>query len=200
MHLRHLPVLFFVVCGTVSSLASEPGQKTVKRTKAPAIDRLDEAGFSQLHHAVKAGDLQRVRELLQDGANPNVRQAEFQGTPLQYASATGNTKVIEELIEFGAQVDLTDTHGRTPLMWAAMKNQSAAAKLLISADADLNRPMHGSWTALHYAAQAGSSNIAQLLVDSGANVWQKNSHGQTAVDINRDLEVSVPWAALKSQP
>ena len=166
-------------------------------TPPAAIDRLDERGFSQLHRAATGGHVERVRQLLADGANVDVRQAKFRGTPLQYAAKQGHGATVQTLLDNGASVDARDSHDRTPLIWAAMGGHSDVIERLLDAGADINAEGSGGWTPLHFVADRGHGEAAQLLIDRGANPLARNSHGKTPADLNPDLQLQVPWKMLR---
>jgi beta-lactamase regulating signal transducer with metallopeptidase domain len=165
----------------------------------PAIDRLDGDGFSQLHRAASGGHEARVRELLQQGANVDVEQRTYHGTPLQYAAAGGHGDTVQALLENHATVDARDTAGRTPLLWAATNGHAEVVGRLLDADANINAAAKGGWTALHYAVDRGHVQTAQLLIDRGANLHAKNSQGKTPFDLNPGLDLRVPWKALRAE-
>jgi ankyrin repeat protein len=54
----------------------------------------------------------------------------FGHTPLSLAAAKGRTAVLEVLLQSRAQVDSSDSEGRTPIGWAARHGHEAAALLL----------------------------------------------------------------------
>jgi beta-lactamase regulating signal transducer with metallopeptidase domain len=164
----------------------------------PAIDRLDGDGFSQLHRAASGGHEARVRELLKQGANVDVEQRTYHGTPLQYAASGGHGETVQALIDHHATVDARDTAGRTPLMWAATNGHVDVVGRLLDADANVNAAAKGGWTALHYAVDRGHVQTAQLLIDRGANLHAKNSQGKTPVDLKPGLELVIPWRALQT--
>lgn len=56
----------------------------------------------ELFVAVDAGDIQKVKELLKKGANPNI-EWEDGSTPLQDAKRRGNPEIIRLLQEAGAK-------------------------------------------------------------------------------------------------
>ncbi|MHC4398857.1 MAG: ankyrin repeat domain-containing protein [Planctomycetota bacterium] len=147
------------------------------------VNRLDEDGFAPLHKAACGGQANAARFLCQSGADPNVQQGVFKGTPLQYAATYGNTQVIRVLLENGARVDATDTAGRTPLMWAVMGRNTEAARLFLDRGADVNaRSKMG--TALHLAVGQGHANTAKLLIDRGADTATRDRSGRTPADLN----------------
>jgi len=159
------------------------------------IDRLDASGFSQLHRAAMTGKPDDVKKLLAAGAKVDVRHAQYQGTPLQYAAARGNVEIVQTLIKAGAKVDARDTNSRTPLMWAADKGQTEVIRQLVKAKADVRAVNNGGWTALHYAAQGRKKIAAQLLIDSGAKTDALNSQKKTPLDLAPDLDLKLPAEA-----
>lgn len=100
------------------------------------IDRYDKEGFSQLHRAASSGYLKVASELLDDGANVDIPQRRFRGTPLQYAAGRGREEVLKLLLESNATVDAQDSAGRTPLFWAVKEGQLATTAILLKAGAD----------------------------------------------------------------
>jgi len=158
-------------------------------------NRLDDRGFALLHRAASGGNVGRVTELLESGADVNVRQAKFQGTPLQYAATWGRTEVVRVLLDHQAKIDAADIHGRTPLMWAAMEGKTETVRLLLDRDANVNASAKGGWTPLHYAADRRHAETAQLLIDRGADAAARNSLGKTPRELSRDLKLSWPASA-----
>lgn len=102
----------------------------------PEIDRPNERGFTQLHVAAMAGEVDAVKKLIADGADANAPQQIYQGAPLQYAAARGHINVMNLLLKAGAKVDSKDSAGRTPLFWAVKENQPQAAVLLLDKGTD----------------------------------------------------------------
>ena len=140
-------------------------------------------GFTELHLAAMRGDAAAVGKLLDSGVGANPRQAEFGGTPLQYAAAAGHVKVVERLLKHEAEVDAVDANGRTPLIWAAMKGQTEAARLLLDADANIGAANVGGWTPLHYTMSYGHEATTRLLLDRGASKELLNRQGKTPLDV-----------------
>jgi len=59
--------------------------------------------------------LSRLEQLIQDGANVNERDTDRGNTPIHWACAGGHLDAIEMLLEYGADVNAQNKHGRTPL-------------------------------------------------------------------------------------
>ncbi|NOY41481.1 MAG: hypothetical protein GXP26_06555 [Planctomycetes bacterium] len=148
------------------------------------IDRPDEKGFSQLH---RARSVEVAQALIDQGADVDVRQRKFHGTPLQYAASFGRLDMVRLLLKNKATVDAFDLAGRTPLMWAASKDRTNIVEMLLDSGADLHHMSRKKWTALHFAADKGQFEAAQLLLDRGASLSAKTADGKTPVDMNPNI-------------
>lgn len=133
----------------------------------------------ELFDAVAAGDSVKVERLLAAVKNPNIRDEQGNAL-LPVAAMTGNLKVMQLLLDSGANVNSTmkpSGAGRTALMEAALNNRGEIIELLISKGADVNqRESESGYSALHYAAQFGAQEIMEILLDNGAdpNLQAKN--------------------------
>lgn len=67
----------------------------------------------ELLKASSAGDLEQLKELLDEGAEVNVMNNEGM-TPLHWAALEGGANVIEELFHAGADINTRDKDGLTP--------------------------------------------------------------------------------------
>jgi ankyrin repeat protein len=69
--------------------------------------------IDKLFKAAQDGDLDKVNDLLKEGANPNATK--FDGaTPLFIASQNGHIEVVKVLLENGADPNKARTDGSTP--------------------------------------------------------------------------------------
>jgi cytohesin len=142
-----------------------------------------------LHVAVRAGDLDKVRELLAAGHKVNDRDP-LGGTPLHDAAWGGHADIALLLLDAGAEVDaphqdINAAHaesGSTPLHYAILTNRLAMVKLLASRGADLKRRHRMSSTALHLAASRGHREIVEFLLANQAEVDAEDASGATPLD------------------
>jgi len=84
------------------------------------------------------------------------------GNVLFVAVNKGYYDIVKVLLENGADINESDTHGRTPLMIAAINNKKDIIKLLLDFDPDLLYKNQGK-NALHYAIKHGANDVADIL-------------------------------------
>jgi len=113
---------------------------------------------------VKSGNTQRVRVLLEQGADVNATD-DLEESALMWAVKTNKLKMCKFLIENGA--DVNATHGEyeeTALMWAADHGRLEACQLLINAGANIYAKSEDGMTALMWAAGRGDREVCKLLI------------------------------------
>ena len=129
--------------------------------------------------AVQNGDIDRVRELLDSGVNPNIKHYFNDDSPLISASFDGHTEIVKLLLESGADPNIGYRHGYTPLIFASKKGHSDVVRLLLEHGADINiRGKYGN-TPLILASRGGHSDIVRLLLERGADINIQNDYGNT---------------------
>ena len=101
--------------------------------------------------AVKTGDLEKVRELLDKGTTTKASDHEG-NTLLHYAAKENRRAVAEVLLDHGMDVNITNNSGYTPLHFAAARGFTGVVALLIERGADIHAKTkeHGH-TPLHLA-------------------------------------------------
>ena len=85
---------------------------------------------------VKKGDLEAIRQRLDEGGDANTVDAKFGATPLDWASMRGDTEAVQLLIDRGADVNGKNKDGSTALHGEAFLGRAGAAELLIHNGAD----------------------------------------------------------------
>lgn len=147
-------------------------------------DNLD----AQLAQAAFVCDFVKVRELLAQGANPNVRD-EDQRTPLHQAVLGSSVGLVGLLIESGADLNAKDSQGFSPLHFAAQERLPEIARLLVGLGADPNAVDEDGNSVLYRAIQSarGSDEIARLLLDNGARDDLANLEGVTPRELAERL-------------
>jgi len=143
------------------------------------------------------GDKDAVREIVN-------RTDRFGRTPLHYAAALNpNPKVLETLINLGADVNARDLLKFTPLHYAAAFNENPeVVELLIDKGAEVNAVDLEGRTPLHTAAiNQKNPEVIAVLLKAGADAKKKDVYGKTALDYaleNEYLKDSGAIALLKA--
>ena len=109
------------------------------------------------------------------------QDTELSETPLHKATALGNLKIIQLLIDLGAAVNATNEFMRTPLHYAAARGDLDAVKVLLKAGANLQSVDFRGSTPLHDAARHRQVYIYLLELD--ASDTTRDNDGQTAADL-----------------
>ncbi len=150
----------------------------LQRAARPAL-----TGESYIHTLAREGDALTIDLLLEDGAAPDLPDA--QGTrPLHEAARFGHEDVVALLLDAGAKTDAkTDPLGVSPLMVAIENNHMGIVRLLLKRGASLTVRNHlNGHGVLHLAAQGGNLSLIGLLVSAGAGVFMEDRLGQTPRD------------------
>jgi ankyrin repeat protein len=101
-------------------------------------------------------------------------------TCLHYAALRGDSSVLRDMLEYGADVNTRSEAGRTPLAVAARAGQGHIVQQLIDANADLNAQDDISGLSpLHLAAEQHHPAIVRRLLQAGARVDITNQWQQT---------------------
>ncbi|EKX40749.1 hypothetical protein GUITHDRAFT_60244, partial [Guillardia theta CCMP2712] len=90
----------------------------------------DEWGTTVLQLAVKQGNVEAVKLLLEHGADPNVASSsDSETTPLHTAIIKGNPEVVLSLIQHGADLTRRDEFGMTPRELAIKRGGAEICKM-----------------------------------------------------------------------
>lgn len=95
---------------------------------------------------------------------------EYCQSPLSHAAENGHDRVVQKLLDRGADPNSVDKTGRAPLLWAVINGHEVVAKQLLEWHADIHSRDHQQWTALHIAIQTCRVSMVNLLLDKGADI------------------------------
>lgn len=129
--------------------------------------------------------IERVKELLQAGANVDGEGFLHSAPPLVWAATRGHLEVAKLLIDLGANVNIYDhVDDTTPLHLAVQGGHDKIVRLLIDNGATVDArsgneptPLMDASTPLMDACWDGKTDIVKILIDAGANVNAKNQFG-----------------------
>jgi ankyrin repeat protein len=144
----------------------------------------------RLVDAVKNQDVQRVRALLEQRADVNIR-SEDGSTALLWAAHWNDLQTAELLVRAGADANAANDLRMTPLSQACTNGSAAFVNLLLQAGAHPDTPIATGETPLMTCARAGSAVAVRALLVRGADVNAKEpTQHQTAL----------MWAAAEQHP
>jgi len=160
----------FAVGALLTSVHPDPAVRLVSHL----ANQFGGVGPSQaegsLHDAVLAHDLNKMRILLDAGADPNQRDASE--TPvLLTAARTGLPMTVDLLLQAGADPTAAVSGHRTVLHAAAEEGLISPLRLMLKAGApvDLAAGLYGCVTPLSLAAAGGDMDMTRLLTSFGAS-------------------------------
>jgi len=137
---------------------------------APRLSCADPDLNKTLAEAIKNNDSQQVMDLLKAGADPNISSGADGSTPLMIAAGEGNVKLINMLLDAGADLNAMDKNGDSVLVYAARNGRKYAIDALIEAGAPYAASTRSGQDLSDLASSAGYSHIAKDLDDRVAGM------------------------------
>ena len=145
-------------------------------------------GATPLMHAAHSGNTDAVRILIENGADPNVKELANGQTALMFAAASDRVEVVKLLIARGADLKATSrVEDLSALTMSAEVDQNGVPVQAQAAQRGdvpgVTRPFnyneligkHGGLSALHFAARQGAMATAEALLAAGADVNQRGA-------------------------
>lgn len=130
---------------------------------------------SAVADAAQRGDVEAVRTLLQQGADPNAAQADGL-TALHWAALNDKLEMAQVLLYAGATVSpVTRVGGYAPLHLASRSGHGEVVRALLEAGAEANAYTTTGVTSLHFAAEADAAEAIRALSEHGADVDARDS-------------------------
>jgi ankyrin repeat protein len=161
------------------------------------IEAKNWCGYTPLEYATNLDLIDKVKLLIDYGANVNAVRRVSGKTPLYQTSCSyKGGEIAQLLINGGADIESRAFSGVTPLIEAAYKGCWSTAKVLVSNGADVNAFTENHVTALHYASgtynwhettplhfASDNASFVELLINNGANVNALGYNGLTSLHI-----------------
>lgn len=141
---------------------------------------LESGGQTLLHTGCKWANVEIVKYLLENGANPN-RQVDSY-TPLMEACSILNektaeaTKIVDLLLDYKVVVNVSDKYGATPFMMACKNGHVDVVKKLAKL-ASMEAADNNGTTPLLHAIENNQQEVIKILLEQGASVNVCNRKG-----------------------
>jgi ankyrin repeat protein len=133
----------------------------------------------ELIEAAQKGDLKRVQDLLNKGADVETKNNDGI-TPLMVAAFNNQLEIMKLLLERDADVNVM-ANGVSLLMVCSTMGQTPVVKLLLEWEADANAKDSSGVTSLMAASYEGHFDVVRLLIENRADVHAKSKDGDTAL-------------------
>ena len=152
---------------------------------------IDSSGNTPLYYVVKKGNIEIVKLLLENGADPNTPDSAGE-TPLSLAVGYRHIEIVKLLLENGADPNIPDSKRRALLYQTVQYGFKEIAELLLTYGANPNAKGGSGFTPLHWAVQKNNPEMVDLLLNHGANINEKGISGETPLSFAltyRDIEI-----------
>ncbi|XP_058830150.1 tyrosine-protein kinase Shark isoform X2 [Topomyia yanbarensis] len=162
--------------------------QAICQSSPPPHDLRSHGTTNLLHRATKECNYTIVSELLKCGYR-NIDSKNQDGqTAVHLACLHAEARILEKLIERGANINNRDAQGNTPLHYACRKQGGIEmVRLLINAGANLQaRNKDTGWVPLHEAAANGNLDAIKELLANRVPHMPRSSYGELPEDIAKD--------------
>jgi ankyrin repeat protein len=133
------------------------------------INKVLQYGDGLIHRAVNLGEASLIKVLLENGADPNLKN-NYGGTALLSATQRNSLEMAKMLLEKGANPNISTAYGQSSLSAAVNNQQKEMVELLLKNGADINFRPTGGHTPLFSAILKKDLAMAHYLIAKGAAV------------------------------
>lgn len=108
---------------------------SVLSVSSDSINEIDDYGVTKLARVSGEGDIEGVKGLLKQGADPNLYEGHGE-PPLIWAARSNQDNIVKILLEAGANPNIKSANGTTPLMIAKEEGANVIIKYLLEYGAE----------------------------------------------------------------
>ncbi len=155
-------------------------------------------GFTTLYNAIEGNNADIVKYIIDKGANANERYGPQNAPPVIRASFVGNVKVMDILLDAGADLNVKDDLGYGPLFRCVEKDNPAMVDYLVAKGVNINERFgRYELTALYNASSLGMLQSVNRLINTGANINIKSNTGFSSLSVaSQNNHLSIVQALL----
>lgn len=165
---------------TVLMHSSAAGNPKVlgKLLAAGAELEAENEGWTALTTACKAGKTISATDLIERGANINIKTKDG-WSPFLFACANCNDSLIDIFIEKGADIIEKSHNNWTPLMASLSGGNLKSANYFLDNGVDINAVNDEKWSTFLYACKNGDDDIINKFIAKGADIHFRGPEKQT---------------------
>lgn len=160
--------------------------------KPEIINQQDVEGLFPLHVIARSGNYSLIKLLSEFGAKVNQLDGLNKWPPLFYAASEGHVKTTEELIKFGAKLDIVDEDGYNVLYYCVIEghidvlNHILSYKKYIAQDVDM-RPADNSMT--ESVSEGPKSRPFKKVDDGKTSILDEENDSEDSGDIEKNVDL-----------
>lgn len=158
-------------------------ERHMKRFIFGANNIVSESMPDDLLVAIASGRPVALHDIKKVNADINAFGTAVTRTVLMAAAYAGNSRLILELDEIGAAINLANSDGFTALHEAAGQGNAHAVEVLLGLGANIDAESTHGFTPLMIASAWGCCDVIKLLIASGADIHHHDHAGMTALDL-----------------
>ena len=123
-----------------SALQQAPLSESTQKLAKEAMQRISDANEKRLQNpgalleAARTSDAATIKDLLEQGTDPNVPSKIGKFTPLHFAAFFNDMEGIRALLDAKAEINLQNSDGNTPLHLAARNGHASAVEQLLKSN------------------------------------------------------------------
>lgn len=159
-------------------------------TSPEMINQPDVEGLFPLHVIARSGNYSLIKLLTEFGASVNQLDGLNKWPPLFYAASEGNIKTTEELIKFGAKLDIVDEDGYNVLYYCVIEGHIGVLNHILSYRKEISKSERASLADVTMDSIAESSLPRQSKnKESSGSILDEEEDSEDSGDIEKNVDL-----------